>query len=90
MAGGVAKATCYDEVLEYKYSDTFRQAYAPDSRTSRESFSRYGWGSTLAFRLYILQNEKGRDKLVLFHFGGYGGSRTRVRKPLDMNFSVGS
>ena len=49
-----------------------------------------GWGSTLAFHLHMLQNEKRRDELVFSHFGGYGGSRTRVRKPLDMNFSVGS
>ena len=77
MAGGVAKATCYDEVLEYKYSDTFRQAYAPDSRASREAFLP---------RIH----QKRKAPRGCFFFGGYGGSRTRVRKPLDMNFSVGS
>ena len=68
---------CYAEVLEYKYSDTFRQAYAPNSRTSRE-----------ACLPSIHQKEKRHEGASLF--GGYGGSRTRVRKPLDMNFSVGS
>ena len=66
---------CYAEVLEYKYSDTFRQAYAPNSRTSRE-----------ACLPSIHQKEKRHEGASLF--GGYGGSRTRVRKPLDMNFSV--
>ena len=34
-----------------------------------------GWGSTLAFHPHMLQNEKRRDELVFFHFGGYGGIR---------------
>ena len=37
------KATCFAEVLEYEYSDTFRQAYAPDSRASRAYFLFMPW-----------------------------------------------
>ncbi len=48
-----------------------------------------GWGSTLAFCHTIPHKEKSTIR-VLFLYGGYGGSRTRVRKPLGINFSVGS
>ena len=36
------------------------------------------------------QTEKSARKERFFLFGGGDGSRTRVRKPLDMTFSVGS
>ena len=36
------------------------------------------------------RQKKKAPERVLFSFGGGDGNRTRVRKPLDMTFSVGS
>ena len=69
---------CYVEALANKLADAFRHTCAIDLQQA-----------TKAFLPSIHQNQKKAPEGA-FNFGGYGGSRTRVRKPLDMNFSVDS